>query len=220
MTISTRDLSGLPAPDALEALSKSLALLDAILCPEWEFRYYSFDAVWGDGLRLASMRNGMGDQTFCLFGAQGAVLKGFAHESVMSPFRRDPPRPWPGVLEKIPPHLRAWIEDPAIILEEITFCVWHEAGAIGWSRGPVEFPEGPDPDGSAELLEIFDGRPETYHAWAQEYYVRPVDLAAVSHIYQLRPLTPAVVAALNPQLALADLRPDLAEISYPGGPQI
>jgi len=44
-------LANLPKPSALERLMKSLAVLDAIMSPEWEYRYYS-----------------------------GAFMKGFAHE--------------------------------------------------------------------------------------------------------------------------------------------
>jgi hypothetical protein len=43
--ISTRDLSHLPDIDHLKSLSQSLAMLDAILCPEWEYRYYSLEFI-------------------------------------------------------------------------------------------------------------------------------------------------------------------------------
>ncbi len=42
--ISTRDLSQLPDVDPLRRLMQSLAMLDAILSPDWELRYYSFNA--------------------------------------------------------------------------------------------------------------------------------------------------------------------------------
>ncbi len=42
--ISTRDLSQLPGIQGLRTLSQALALLDAILSPDWELRYYSFNA--------------------------------------------------------------------------------------------------------------------------------------------------------------------------------
>ena len=45
--ISTRDLAGMPDIPALRRLTQSLAVLDAILSPEWENRYYSFDSRWG-----------------------------------------------------------------------------------------------------------------------------------------------------------------------------
>jgi hypothetical protein len=42
--ISTRDLSGLPPVDALRRVMRSLAMLDAILCPDWQGRYFSFNS--------------------------------------------------------------------------------------------------------------------------------------------------------------------------------
>ena len=43
---STRNRSALPEPGDLRRLSQSLAMLDAILCPEWQYRYHSFNASW------------------------------------------------------------------------------------------------------------------------------------------------------------------------------
>jgi hypothetical protein len=48
------------------------------------------------------MRDGEGDSWFCELSSAGAILKGFAHESVMSPYAQDPRRVWPGVLESVP----------------------------------------------------------------------------------------------------------------------
>jgi hypothetical protein len=76
-----RDLSKLPDIPSLRRLTRALAMLDAILSPEWEYRHYSFDAHWAEGETMASMRNGSGDEWFALFCPAGAVLKGLAHES-------------------------------------------------------------------------------------------------------------------------------------------
>ena len=52
--ISTRDPSGLPDIRVLRRLTRSLAVLDAVLFPEWEERYHSFDASWSTGELMAS----------------------------------------------------------------------------------------------------------------------------------------------------------------------
>ena len=67
-------------------------------------------------------------------------------------------------------------------------------------------------------MALLDDNPRTYQAWAQEYYEQPIKLKAVEHIYQHRPLTTVVVAALNDEMALEDLAEDIAEIGYPGQP--
>ena len=65
----------------------------------------------------------------------------------------------------------------------------------------------PDVNGLRALLQTM--------ATLEEYFEVEVDLASVQHVYQHRPLTPAVVAALNPELSPADLISDLDEIGYP-----
>lgn len=47
----------LPTVADLRDRCRSLAMLDAILSPDWESRYYSFNAGWADGEEMASMRN-------------------------------------------------------------------------------------------------------------------------------------------------------------------
>src|SRR6185295_5374239 len=102
MKISTRKLALLPDVDRLRAILQSMALLDAILSPEWESRYYSFDAHWSEDGQMGSMRNGEGDEFFCHFDEKGCFLKGFVHEAHMTPYRCAPKKPWPGILTSVP----------------------------------------------------------------------------------------------------------------------
>ena len=62
---------------------------------------------------------------------------------------------------------------------------------------------------------LTDGTPQAYQEFAEDYYWVPVDLAAVRHVYALRPLTPDVFAALNTHLTIAELAEDTASIGYP-----
>jgi len=194
-----------------------MAMLDVILCPDWESRYYSFDAAWSPGEELASMRDGSGDHLFAVFQPAGCWLKGFAHESAMSPWRDDGARQlWAGVLDAVPAEFALCVTEPAFHIEETTFCLWRRTSDSRWQTGPVEFPAGHrDPDGSEELLSPFDGDPEHYRAWAEEHYERPVDLAAVKSVYAHEPISQELLLVLNPAATLASLQPDLQEIAYP-----
>jgi hypothetical protein len=58
--ISTRNLTLFPDVDELRALLQSMAMLDAILSPEWEGRYYSFNIRWSAGEQMGSMRGWSG----------------------------------------------------------------------------------------------------------------------------------------------------------------
>jgi hypothetical protein len=214
--LSTRKLSLLPDVDGLRRTLQSMAMLDAILCPEWQFRYYSFNAAWSAGEQMGSMRNGSGDDFFAHFSPAGCWLKGFAHDYPMSPYSEHPRRVWPGVLDAVPAEFEACLLEPAFCVEDVTFCIWRRHSDRSWQVGPVEFlPDHPDPDGSKFLLSDLDGRPESYHAFATDYYEREVSVASIEHVYVHRPLTPAVVARLNPALSLAELLADIQEIGYP-----
>jgi hypothetical protein len=46
-----------------------------------------------------------------------------------------------------------------------------------------------------------------------------VELAAVEHVYRHQPLTPEVVAQLNPAVSLGELAADISEIGYPEAPE-
>jgi hypothetical protein len=101
--ISSKNLTELPSPESLKKLMKALAMLDAAIEPEWEYRYYSFNSKWSEYEQMASMRNGQGDLWFCVFSSTGVFLKGFDHESKMSPWNKEPRTVWSGVLDNVPP---------------------------------------------------------------------------------------------------------------------
>ncbi len=212
---STRSLEILPDIAAIRRVSQSVAMLDAILSPDWEVRYYSFNAAWGPDEQMASMRNGSGDEYFILFNSAGAVMKGFDHEAPMTPYRVDPPRLWRGLYEGVPAAFESFLREPAFSIEEATFCIWRLANDSVWRRGVTDFADGSDPDGSQWMLKIFDLVPTTYRSFAEEYYEVDVPIKAVEHIYNHLTLTDDVVAALNPDLRANDLVSDAEEIGYP-----
>lgn len=119
--ISSQNLQMLPAINDLKRWSQSWALLDAILQPEWDLRYYSFNAHWGAETQMASMRDGSGDDYFLVFDSIGAIVKGFSHESNMSPHLKNPSRVWPGVLDDVPSVFSQFLSEPAFSLEDTTF---------------------------------------------------------------------------------------------------
>lgn len=209
---STRNLS-LPPPDRLEKLSQSMATLDAILVPEWEYRYHSFNKGWDPerGNRMGSMRNGSGDDYVILFTNAGAAIKGYAHECPMAA----PGAPPAGVFDGFPARIEEFLSESAFSMQNTTFCLWCCTGGQ-WSIGPVQFPQDhEDPDGSAFLLELLAGAPETYQKLASDVFEVDVSLETIERIYAHEPLAEALVRALNPEASLGDLAEDLFEIGYP-----
>jgi hypothetical protein len=203
MTPSTRSPGALCEPAVLLRRCVSLAVLDAILAPEWVDRYYSFDGKWGQRDRMASMRDGCGDELFIAFGGEGVFIKGFAHEAPMAPHAGGRAGTlWPGMYEGVPSRLHRFLDEPALSRDDVTFCLWWDVAHPCWRVGVREFALGRDPDGSAEMLAIYDGRPETYVEWASEYYETDVPFDAVAAIYDQARLTDELLDALNPEARL------------------
>lgn len=213
-----RQLPGIPL---VRERSRSMAVLDAILSPEWEDRYFSFDSHWSPTEEMASMRDGSGNEYSIVFSPAGAYARGFDHESPMSPYRVSPPESWPGLFDTVPEPFRAYVSEPAFSDDgapRATVCFWREQADTAWRAGTVEPPpEGMKDDGSAEWLfeVLLAGRPEAYQQFAEEYYEVPVDIEAVRHVYALRPLTQTIVSLLNPEADIPSIAEDLSLARYP-----
>jgi len=211
MGLSTATPELLPEIETLRRLTKSIAMLDAILCPEWQYRYYSYNSQWGPGEAMASMRNGCGDDWFLLFDKHGAALKGFAHECPLAGDDSLPDR----IQQTVPAVFGSFLRESAFSMDRASFCIWRRSGDAVWSVvSPADGGVAPEEDGSCELLALFDGRPQTYQAWAEDYYEREVSLPAVQEIYEHQVLSDRLVAALNPNLALSEVAEDVEEIGY------
>ncbi len=208
-------LSTLPDVEALKKISQSLAMLDAIISPNWEHRYYSFNSKWGENEMMASMRDGSGDDYFILFNSYGAIIKGFAHESSMSPYGNEPIKVWKGILENVPIEFKDFLSEPAFSIESTTFCIWRKFSDSSWQIGEIDYPNENDPDGMDDLLIILNNNPSTYKKWADYYFEKEVSLLSVEHLYQQKPLTKELLKNLNKDILIKDLQEDIEEIGYP-----
>jgi hypothetical protein len=213
----------LPAIGVVRRWSQSLAVLDAIMSAEREYRYFSFDAQFGPDQALASMHNGSGDEYSIIFTNDGAFVRGFDHESPLSPFIQTPRALWPGLLTGLPASLAAAAKEPAFAMEGMpmmTVALWRLAGDEQWHHGQIADPQAweneyADPDGSSWLFAQLDGRAESYLSYASEYFERQLLAEAVTAVIEHRPLTAALVSALNPERSHHDLTGDLNRIGYP-----
>jgi hypothetical protein len=200
-------LEGLRDVALLKRLFQSVAMLDAILMPDRQYRYYFFDAHWGPGEAMGSMKNGQGDELFALFNIHGAFLKGFVHEAKTAVVPRQQ------FYRDVPGQFQQCTREPAFSPENVTFCLWRLSEQPHWSCRKLD--SSTTDDGSAYVLSMFDGVPSTYRAWACEYYERDVPLEAIESVYRHRKLTGELVIAINPQQSLERLNSEIIEIAYP-----
>jgi hypothetical protein len=134
-----------PAVGVVRRWSQSLAVLDAIMSADSESRYFSFDGGFGPGQALASMRNGSGDGYSITFTDDGAFLRGFGHESPVSPFAQVAPALWPGLLTGLPAALANIAKGPAFTLggvPVVTVALWGLAGGRAVASRAARLPGG------------------------------------------------------------------------------
>lgn len=199
----------LPSISELRRITKSLATLDLIICPEWEDRYYSFDSRWSDTEEMASMRNGCGDDWFVLFGASGfAGIKGLAHEYPSAGDAELVQR----IRAALPQELAEFSVEPAFHWDSTSFCYWRLAGDASWSEEPAQAQA---KTGAEEFLSILSDPCGGYLQFASDYYELELDRALIEHILAHRPVTPEIVEALNPEIEFEDIQDDLQQVGYP-----
>ncbi len=140
------------------------------------------------------------------------------HESEMSRYRKDDLSVWSGVLDKVPATFREFLSDASMPSENTTFCFWRLGSDKAWQIGEIDYPRlDPTTDGADDLLFALDGLPQTYIAWANEYYEMNIDREAVKRIYRLEPLDEVLIGTLNSETSFEVLQEDIAEIGYPKG---
>jgi hypothetical protein len=152
----------LPDVPNLLRISKAIAMLDAILCPDWQYRFYSFNSKWAAGEQMASMRDGCGDSYFVLFNSHGAILKGYAHESEAAQFAVEQGNPLAGMFDGVPDEFARFLKEPAFSINDTTFSFWRTNSDSEWRTGSVHCPKTTDPSGASQLLTVLDGDPEFY----------------------------------------------------------
>jgi hypothetical protein len=206
------DPGTLPDLCAIRQRAMALAMLDAIICPEIEYRYFSFEPAWRAGEQLAAMRNGDGDEWFLHLGPAGAAIKGLAHA-----LPRDGQRALAReVRRQLPTGFASFLDEPAFSMHAVGFCYWRGVDDRLWRRVGHPYAEMADEnDGSADFLSILLAPASCYQEYASDYFECDAPLASIEHIYAHLPLSAAVVHSLNPQLGMAEAQAAAAALGYP-----
>ncbi|WP_298516442.1 hypothetical protein [uncultured Kordia sp.] len=241
--LSTEHLNLLPNPRELKRICKSISALEAIICPEWEFRYYSYQKDWSETEECCEMRDGTGNQMLILFTKKGTCINGFANESKMNGWKSiqikeektfveklfDSKKEIKteliqeianGVLNELPQEFNEFIFGEPIKSIGTTFCIWQTKTDENWKIGKVELPKDEYKDGSSDLLQLLDGKPLTYKNWAEEYYEENFEenelkLELVEKIFGGVVITKELVIEINPELSdFEQLKSNLDEIGY------
>ncbi|WP_405252579.1 hypothetical protein [Dokdonia sp. Asnod3-C12] len=241
--ISTKNIHLLPDPSALKEICKSLAALEAIICPEWEYRYYSYQKDWSATEEFCEMRNGQGDHMLIVFSEHETCINGFDHESELNGWKeievketkslfsklfgskKEIKTPLTqeialGILDNLPPAFNEFIYGEPVKSIGTTFCVWQTKTDDSWNMGKAIHLDDDYEDGSSNLFHLLDRNPMTFKNWAEEYYEeefehRKLDIALIEKIYSGSTITKELVLKINPNYQdFPKLKSELDEIGY------
>lgn len=203
------DLTLPPVPLLLRR-TQALAMLNPLLSPEWQDRFFSFDRHWALGQQLASIRDGSGNHAFVLFIGDGCILKTFDHERTpvqdSSLFLKD-------LALQLPELYQGFLQEPAFVIEDVTSVAWFDLTRGQWQ---VAFSDSQgvaaQPDEVLRLLK--SGDLSECVAWVEDAYEVDVPLQSVRALYSHEPLTDRLVRSLNADLTLVDVMDDAREVGY------
>jgi len=205
--LSTQNLELIPSPNILKQNCKSISTLEAIISPEWSYRYYSYQKDWSDTEEFCEMRDGSGNHMLIIFESNNVAINGFAHESKMIGQKE--------ILSNLPAVFHEFIFGEPVKSIGTSFCIWQTESDKKWQIGNIQFSTDNYKDGSTELLQLLDGNPLTYKNWSEEYYEKEFDLNLIKKIYSGAILTKQLVTQINPELNdFEKLKSDLNDIGY------
>jgi hypothetical protein len=195
----------LPAVEQCRSLMQSMAVMDAILSPNWEYRYYSYDTLWGKDEIMASMRGSDGEHYFALFREGNLIIKGLEQGYPMLYKRFEQENLKAAAEALLPQEFKDFLFEPAFLPEETSFCIW-KIGEKEWES--ITEPK----DGELALLERILGGAFAYASWAEDYYETALKVTELERFFQGEPLTKDICLSWNPKLDWTEFCSEIASM--------
>jgi len=212
--IATWDLSLMPPIDKLRDRMQQVSALAAVFAVDYGGSQFEFHPRGTRNQQMAAMKDGCGDELFIHFLPKGCFIKGFAHESEMTPYKHDPPKLWPGMFDGVPPAFATSLNEPAFDIPATTFVIWRLNDQASWSASNVEYCDGEYRDGSADLLLPVSYTSANFTEWLAENYEVDVDQSIVDSVFDNKPLSDSALLTLNAVQPINALRDAVRATGY------
>lgn len=198
-----KHIKDLPKIEDIINISKSIAMIEAILMPEWEFRYFSFNKNWDNNQYMASLRDGEGSHYYILFNINNNIIdclgKIYDKDSLVDKNIQS--------IIKGMENFKLFLDEVAFENNEATLYFSFNHFKNVWESIPFEK--------NVPFLGIFKYKEEVYVPWAEQYYETDIDKKTIREIFEFKPLTQKMVSKLNKKLSIKDVLEDINEIGYP-----
>ena len=175
---------------------KLLALLDAIIEQEWQYRYFSYNSNWSDSEEMGSLRDGSGGEWFLWLSGELAGYKCLSPEDGLMSELQEAKKSASGAFGN-------FIAEPAFSMVQAT-CIWFLENSQWVKHGkPVNW--------LIDLKAIIGWEASDYLTWATEYYEREIDFEVVEKILSGE-FSEELAKKLNPDIDMSELLAQLPEI--------
>jgi hypothetical protein len=204
----------MPNIEALRRRMQQMSAITAVFAVDYGESQFEFHPKWSRHEQMGAIKDGGGDELFVHLIRAGCFVKGFAHESEMTPYKKDPPQLWPGLLDGVPNAFAQSLKEPAFDIPATTFVLWRLTDDDAWSTSEIDYCDGEYGDGSTDLLEPFTFTSLQFTDWLAENYEVDVDCSIIESVFNNRALTDAEMTTLNPSQPLRVLRDAVRETGY------
>lgn len=175
---------------------KSLALLNAIIEPEWEYRYYSYNSTWGENEEMASLRDSCGGEWFIWFSDD---LIGFKCTSPVDGLASD----FSKLTNQLPTSYSPFINESAFSMDSGS-AIWYLESDI-WKKYGINIADLPTPESVIKMSA------KEFCVFAEEMYEVELDEQIVGKILEGK-FEFEMASALNSDVDISELKKELMEI--------
>jgi hypothetical protein len=216
--MKTTSYTKLPNTKRLKEILLSQSALDIIMKDEvnaW-LRLSSFYKNYFDGIDMVKIDNGAGDNMYILFSKDGAIIKGFDHNSILSPYANDKGEITKGIYDSVPIELMELLKDESIEVNDVTFCVWISKNDSNWKKGNIIVPEDykENDDGERFLLGYIFDDADSWLDWAEYHYEEEILSECVKAIYEHKDITREIIEKINPKRDVDAVIKELKMVGY------
>ena len=193
----------------MKELLKKQAILDIIVTPEhdaWR-RLVSYEYNRKTRCDRFRISNGSGDHLYVIFSPDGVIIKGFDHESCLSPYQNEEEQTLETIYTGVPEKLLALLDEETE-RNDVTFCIWQLPDETTWHQNNIELPDycfdpdriQPEDGGQAFLMSYIFSGAEEWFEWASIYYeLQEEAWDAAALLYETGEITRSMVMDLNPE---------------------
>ncbi len=175
---------------------KHLALLDAIIEPEWEYRYYSYNSNWSDTEEMASLRDSCGGEWFFLLDENNVSFKCTSPvDGLVDNFDE--------IKKSVPERFNPLLNEAAFSMGQGS-CIWFIENNT-WVKLGKEITDLPNP------IIIQDLTASDYCQFVEDIFEQEIDQEVVQSIFDGK-FTIDMAKKINPSIDLNALRQDISEI--------